>query len=454
MRMKMGRTLIALLTMTEIAACKTTLQKGRIATSGRGDPIWSDGTTTGMNEDKLLKYLYQNGQARDLTPEDIKDILHPTIPLEDVIGVEDDPVVNDLYPEQGQTNKSLQRKTLKLDDTADQDVDLRKFDTPVKNQFDTTMCTSFATNAAIENVSKKKTGLDLDLSERHLFSRYRELSTADAVKAAADSVIVPESAWPLQSLNPVQNLNGQGIASVSNYGYRLTRMSQIISELRDGNPLVIGISTTEPFLMSGGIVNKEGKAGSVGHAMTVVGFFLNQKFVNQGGGVLILKNSYGRRSGDNGYVYLPLDYCDVNAGRRCWAWAIRDVTLTNVDVPENNPQPAPSVIPAPQGDQTPAISISASDFKLVVYYVGWSGSQRIYQIALEGSPEKISAVKRVTFKIHRSYGADATYSTQGEGGVFSTDNYRTGARRWRTDGATVEGKGGEIFEMPGANISW
>ena len=78
----------------------------------------------------------------------------------------------------------------------------------------------------------------------------------------------------------------------------------------------------------------------------------------------------------------------------------------------------------------------------------------MFQIQLVGDAEKVAAVKSVTFKIHSSFGQYATYTTTGEDGVFSTDNYRTYARRWRTNGATIEGKNGERFDIPGVMLNW
>lgn len=448
---------VAFVLMGVIASCKTVAQRGKVEGYGRRDPLWDQNSLIPMDEDGLLNYLYGPDGANQLAPEILKDILYPALPIDQIVKPDDEPIENDLYfTETGKSGKT--GKTFRAKDLGGEDVDLRKFDTPIRNQGATELCASFATVAALEHVAKRKTGIEFDLSEQYLYSRYRNLYTDDAVEAASNYLIPPESVWPLSSAGPVASLPGTGLVQATNVGYKLTRMSQIIKELREGNPLVIGASALTPFLLRGGIMNKGGKSNTlVGHAMLVVGVFFNEKFVNEGGGVLILKNSYGNKSGDKGYAYMPLDFCNLLEGRRCWAWAVRDVTFrddisqqnqdNNLSPPVNQPTP-----PAPP--PAPSVAISASDFSLRVNYIGWAGRERVFQIQLVGDAEKVAAVKSVTFKIHSSFGQYATYTTTGEDGVFSTDNYRTYARRWRTNGATIEGKNGERFDIPGVMLNW
>lgn len=54
----------------------------------------------------------------------------------------------------------------------------------------------------------------------------------------------------------------------------------------------------------------------IGHAMLIVGFVTSSKV--PGGGYFILKNSWGRERGDQGYFYLPFAYCpDENDMKTC-----------------------------------------------------------------------------------------------------------------------------------------
>lgn len=442
-----------------VASCKTVDQRGKVEGYGRRDSLWDENSLIPMGESQLLDYLYKKDGTNPLTPEILKDILYPAIPIDQLVTADDVPIENDLYtPVEAKDGKTS--KTLRAKDLGNDDIDLRNFDTPIRNQGDSSLCSAFATNAALEHVAKRKTGIEFDLSEKHLFSRYGRFYTDEAVDASKTTFVVPESVWPLESENPRTAIQGKGIVQATDVGYKMTRMSQIIRELRAGNPVVIGATALTPLLLRGGMLNKSGKNDYIGHAMLVVGVFFNEKFVNEGGGVLILKNSYGTRSGDKGYAYMPLDYCNLTEGRRCWAWAVRDVSVSDNALPENPPDNAsPPVNPVtpptpPTPPPVPTVAISPADFSLRVNYIGWAGRERVFQIQLVGDAEKIAAVKSVTFKIHPSFGQYATYTTTGEDGVFSTDNYRTYARRWRTNGATIEGRNGEVFDIPGVPLNW
>jgi C1A family cysteine protease len=447
---------VAFVLLGTIASCKTVAQRGKVEGYGRRDNLWDENSLMPMGESQLLDYLYGQDGANALKPEVLKDILQPAIPLDQLVTDEDEPIENDLYT-QVEAKSGKTGKTLRAKDLGNEDVDLRKFDTSIRNQGDSSLCSAFATNAALEHVAKRKSGIDLDLSEKHLFSRYGRFYTDEAVDASKATMVVPESVWPMESENPKTTTQGKGIVQATDVGYKMTRMSQIIRELRAGNPVVIGATALTPLLLRGGMLNKSGKNDYVGHAMLIVGVFFNENFVNEGGGVLILKNSYGVRSGDKGYAYMPLDYCNLLEGRRCWAWAFRDVAINETALPgkqDNNLAPPVTPVGPPAPPTAPLVAISASDFSLRVNYIGWQGRERVFQIQLVGDAEKVAAVKSVTFKIHSSFGQYATYTTTGEDGVFSTDNYRTYARRWRTNGATIEGKNGERFDIPGVMLNW
>lgn len=75
------------------------------------------------------------------------------------------------------------------------DVDLRAFDTPPKNQKSNGWCTAFATVAAMENLANQG-GTPVSLSEEHLWSLYRQEVTTAALTAANANFIVTESVWP------------------------------------------------------------------------------------------------------------------------------------------------------------------------------------------------------------------------------------------------------------------
>ncbi len=391
-------------------------------------------------KDSLINLLYGKGSmVKGLTTMD-DDPTFVGIPMEEFTeDVDDTPIENDYWA-----------KSISKDYSSNQDVDLRQYDSSIKNQGSTSLCTSFASVAAIENKARQKSGVELDLSERHMFSQYGKYSTPMAAKATQKSFIAEENAWPFSQSSRPGSMEGRGVAKTAVLSSQLKTTSQMVAELQAGNPLIIGVGVRRPMLLRGAILNKQGGEASIGHAMMVVGVFFDSKFSNEGGGVLILKNSYGSSRGDGGYVYMPLDFC--GSGRRCYAWAVRDVELRNVNN-DNNSNNAP---PENTTDNQPNVlaSENASDFSIRVQYDGWAGSQKRFMLSLDGSQAALSAVASVSFKIHPSYGSDAVETVSAGSGGFVTSVYRTGYRNWRTHGATVTTVSGQTFELPGVLVSF
>jgi hypothetical protein len=156
-------------------------------------------------------------------------------------------------------------------EATDADVDLRGFDTSIKNQGSTSLCTSFARIAGMESVLKRKYGKDIDLSERHLWSLYGDYMAINAIASAERNWIVGEDSWPFNRNQPVKNIAANGVGTIDTYTVTLTSVSQIIADLRDKNPVVMSIGITNPMLLRDGVINKWGSATQMGHAMLAVG---------------------------------------------------------------------------------------------------------------------------------------------------------------------------------------
>jgi C1A family cysteine protease len=426
--------------------------------------IDSQTNSGGKNRTKasLLDLLYGKGSMTK-GPTTIED--DPTfvgIPMDEFIADSEDlPIEND-YHIPGESDQAVSipdasdqwSKSLRKELAENQDADLRQYDSPIKNQGSTSLCTSFASVAAIENKAKQKSGIDLDLSERHMFSLYGSYSTPRAARATQRSFIAPEDAWPFSQRSQPESMEGRGVAKTAVLSNQLKTTSQMVAELQAGNPLIIGVAIRKPMLLRGAILNKQGSEASIGHAMMAVGVFFDSKFSNEGGGVLVLKNSYGTQRGDGGYVYMPLDFC--GSGRRCYAWAVRDVELRNVDAPEAEDIPtesAPGFVGPPQANNA-AAQVNPADLAIRVHYTGWTGSQKRFMLGLDGPQAQLGAVASVTFKIHPSFGSNAVEVVNAGSGHFVTSVYRTAYRNWRTHGATVTTVSGERFELPGVLIDF
>jgi C1A family cysteine protease len=180
-------------------------------------------------------------------------------------------------------------------------VDLRKFDTPIKNQLDLGYCTAFASAAVLENIAKAR-NQSLDLSEYAHFQDYRVYSMFNAAGAAMNKPLVPESAWPYKK-SAVSGWQSKRFVSAKSW-QQISSFQGMLDTLSAGKPVVLGTSTNASWNSPrGGMIKSSGAAGG-GHAITIVGF--NKSASPQ---YFIIKNSWGTQWGDRGYGYLPFDYC-------------------------------------------------------------------------------------------------------------------------------------------------
>ena len=92
------------------------------------------------------------------------------------------------------------------------------------------------------------------------------------------------------------------------FGYYLLqpKQEQIKDAIRTGNPIVFGMFINNSFYG-----NRSGKISTIannggGHAMLIVGFDDETE-------CYIVRNSWGKSWGDNGYCYIPYDYLENNS---------------------------------------------------------------------------------------------------------------------------------------------
>lgn len=180
-------------------------------------------------------------------------------------------------------------------------VDLRSLDTAVRNQGQEGLCTAFATVAAIEFGAKYALKLpNEDLSERHLWSMYRQYYTTLAVKAAKN-YITTETIWPYANSKAVGVITQRGALTIYKTA---TTMAEVYKALDDRKAVILSADTNPSWSNPNkGILLPTGKVQG-GHAIKVSGYFDTSK-----GRYMIIKNSWGSSYGDKGYVYLPESYC-------------------------------------------------------------------------------------------------------------------------------------------------
>jgi len=195
-------------------------------------------------------------------------------------------------------SQSIKRDVRASISTTSKVVDLRSIETSVKDQGQEGLCTAFAVSAGMEMLARS----NLDLSEKHLWSKYQQYDTTYALFASKKYLITSENAWPYNLNKPLKRV--RGVAKTDTYG-ELLAWDDVYKSLDEGKAVVLSAETntswSNPYM---GVLRTTGtKQG--GHAIKVSGYFDTSR-----GRYLIIKNSWGIAYGHKGYVYLPETYCD------------------------------------------------------------------------------------------------------------------------------------------------
>jgi C1A family cysteine protease len=200
-------------------------------------------------------------------------------------------------------------------------VDLRSSCPPIEDQGDLGSCTSFALVGALEFLELQTDKPFIDLS--HLFVYYGErvlegsvLSDSgamlrDGIKTLARQGVCAEQLWPYNvksfakkpSPSAFKDAMKRQILSYK----RITTLEDMRNCLARGFPFVFGFAVYESFesqeVAHGGIVPMpemdEKQLG--GHAVLAVGYDMDKDF-------FIVRNSWNKTWGDQGYFYMPTKY--------------------------------------------------------------------------------------------------------------------------------------------------
>lgn len=183
-------------------------------------------------------------------------------------------------------------------------VDLRPFDSPIANQFGGT-CTAFATAAAMENVLASR-GIRKEVSRRDLWNRYSSYDMDVAIRAASKNFIAELNYYPDYGTRApdYQDHRTLRISRSTHHGYQL---ETAVRALDQGNPLVMAVQVPRDLSNCKATVGSKSARTKGDHVMEAVGYRLDSSV--DGGGYLILKNSWGSECGDHGYHYYPFALC-------------------------------------------------------------------------------------------------------------------------------------------------
>lgn len=195
-------------------------------------------------------------------------------------------------------------------------VDLRKWDTPIRNQGQEGLCTAFAGVAAMEQLAKD---VGVDYSERDAWNMYQQYSCAAFVRALSAKKICDEKHWPYQNTRAPY----VGCALNRTHGkirttYLYNNIDAVKLALSKGLPVYVGMTVPQHMTTCGKTIPANSRPTSSGHALKISGY--EDGTVDYG----ILKNSWGPKCGDKGYQYFAWAYCKQK-GVYCQFWSFDGV---------------------------------------------------------------------------------------------------------------------------------
>ena len=231
-----------------------------------------------------------------------------------------DQVIPKHIQERLRKNRQKRRSLNLMGDDEVKYVDLRYRDTEIVSQIGA-RCSAYGMIASIENLlGAPKVAR---LSESHLWSKYRRYSSLKAVDAAKRFAITEQSMWPHQRKFPYSGWQKKAHTKVAHITFIEDNIEKAVGALNDGEPIYIGMSVTESMEKCDAVLDPESPETGSGHALSISGYRLDKNI--PGGGYFILKNSWSTQCGDEGYFYMPFNYCSRGGNSYCVMWKIQGV---------------------------------------------------------------------------------------------------------------------------------
>ena len=205
--------------------------------------------------------------------------------------------------------------------------DWRELDgvTPVKNQLDCGACWAFAVVATLESALRIRDGFTVDLSEQWLVSCNRRGWGCDGGFLEAhdyhldkkdpcnESGAVLEAHFPYMHYDAPCNCPYPHYFWINDWAYiagpgQIPTVEEMKAALMQYGPISVGISTNDSWGgYDGGVFNVCADTVTPNHAVLLVGWDDDY----EGQGVWILKNSWGPDWGEDGYMYILYNCCNL-----------------------------------------------------------------------------------------------------------------------------------------------
>lgn len=192
--------------------------------------------------------------------------------------------------------------------------------TPVKDQGGCGSCWAFGTIGPIESSIRIRDAKTVDFAEQWLVSCNKDFWGCDGGWYAFDYFIsrkdqCQQNGGVLEQYFPyaAADLPCSGCPYPRDYwidawyyigdGYSIPPVDSIKQAIMEYGPVAVGVWVSDPwYSYGGGIYNNCTPTTDFNHAVTVVGW--DDNFNGTGQGIWIVKNSWGRDWGDDGYMYI------------------------------------------------------------------------------------------------------------------------------------------------------
>ena len=212
-------------------------------------------------------------------------------------------------------------------------VDLRGLCSEVERQGELGSCTAQALAGNIEFLDKISDFKYTDVSRLFIYYNERALmhtirydsgsSLRDGIKTLKNSGVCDETLWPYQISKftrkpPVKCFTEAKQHRITSY-HRINTFNEMLACLAEGYPFVFGFTVYESFesqeVLRTGIVHmpKKKEKAIGGHAVMAAGY-------DQAAKRFIVRNSWGKDWGKDGYCTMPFEYLQTLAGD---FWTIR-----------------------------------------------------------------------------------------------------------------------------------
>jgi C1A family cysteine protease len=222
-------------------------------------------------------------------------------------------------------------------------VDMRAQCSPVRDQGHQGSCTGFAIGTGLREFLEKKTGKPaqfVEVAPAFIYYEERVLENSttncdagamirDGLKVLAKQGVCPETDDPYSDKTckgpSKKAVNDATKLKISAY-QRITTLSGLKRALASGDGCVLGILVYASFesdnVIHTGHVPMPAPNEELlgGHALFCCGYKDDPQY--DGGGYLIVKNSWGTGFGDKGYVYLPYAYVQPKLMSDIWTASV------------------------------------------------------------------------------------------------------------------------------------